>query len=156
MRLRDFDYSTPTAYFVTICSHERRLLFGSISNQNLILNEFGKVVEITWRNLNHFFSIDLDEFVVMPNHFHGIVILKDNFKDPNHSKNSSLISIIQIFKSQSTKRIHSLGNTQQIWQRSYHDIIIRDNDHLNATREYIRNNPINWELDSEHKKSSVG
>lgn len=153
MRFQGFDYSFPTAYFVTICSHDRLNLFGSVSNQNLELTEYGKIVYITWRNLPRYFSIELDEFVIMPNHFHGIVIIKDDFMDALHPKNSSLISIIQTFKSQSTRRIHLLGNNQQIWQRSFHDIIIKDDNHLNNTREYIRNNPINWELDSENNHS---
>lgn len=153
MRLHEYDYSTPTAYFVTICANRHQCLFGSYENHSITMTNVGSVVDITWKNLQKYFNIELDEYVVMPNHIHGVVFIKPDINLTNHSKSPTLISIIQTFKSLSTKRVRTLGFSGQIWQRSFYDRIIRDEIHLNAARDYIHNNPTNWELDSDFRLS---
>ena len=77
LRLPDYDYSLPGAYFITLCTQHRLHLFGHICDGKMILNEFGKIVEEVWINLpNHYPNMECGEFVVMPNHVHGVVILK--------------------------------------------------------------------------------
>lgn len=153
MRLMDFDYSNSGAYFITICTHNRQKLLGLIQNGTLDLSPIGNVVEITWKNLENHFDINVDEYVIMPNYFHGIIWVNPRTKEETPTlkttRKSSLISIVQTFKSLSSKRIHSLGYPNQVWQRSYYETIIRDDEHLNSTREYIQNNPVTWALDEE-------
>ncbi|MFZ0133658.1 MAG: hypothetical protein WAK95_14050, partial [Desulfobacterales bacterium] len=76
IRLKGYDYSQAGAYFVTICTQNRKCLFGEIEDGNLILNCHGQIVSDTWCDLsNHYFRVKLDHFIIMPNHFHGIIIL---------------------------------------------------------------------------------
>lgn len=146
MRLANYDYTTPGAYFVTICSHNRILLFSDIQNGVMNLSLFGEAVSVTWQNLPQNFHVRLDEYAIMPNHFHGILWINP---PGEYQSQSSLISIIKSFKALSSKRIHQSGFSQVVWQRSYYETIIRDEDQLSAAREYIRNNPINWAKDSD-------
>jgi putative transposase len=75
MRLRDYDYSQDGAYFITICAHRRQFLFGRFEDRKLIVNKFGEIVETCWSELpSHYSGIQLDTFIVMPTHVHGIVI----------------------------------------------------------------------------------
>jgi len=79
IRLQGYDYSQNGAYFITLCTHNRECLFGQIQNGQMILNEYGKIVEQCWNNLsNHYDNIELDAYVIMPNHFHGIILITDN------------------------------------------------------------------------------
>ncbi len=151
MRLHEYDYSTSTAYFVTICAYRHQCLFGSYDDHSITLSNVGTVADITWKNLRGFFNIELDDYVIMPNHLHGILTINSETTTTDQIKSPTLISIVQTFKSLTTKRVHALGFSGQIWQRSYYDRIIRDEDHLNAARDYIRNNPLGWELDSDFK-----
>ena len=148
MRLPDYDYSNPGAYLVTICTHARQNMFGAIRDNQVEQSQFGHVIEISWQNMPTFFDITLDEYVVMPNHFHAIVWINDR---SIKSKESQLIAIIQTFKSLATKRIHKLQKSTKsvIWQRSFYESVIRDEVHLNTVREYIIANPINWQSDLE-------
>jgi putative transposase len=126
-------------------------LFGSIDKATTSLSKIGEVADITWNNLSSYFNIEMDEYIIMPNHLHGIIWINSSSKDENDKviTHSSLISIVKTYKSLSSRRIHSLGYPFQIWQRSFYDTIIKDEAHLEATREYIRNNPTNWKLDAD-------
>jgi REP element-mobilizing transposase RayT len=146
MRLANYDYTTPGVYFVTICSHNRIPLFGNIESGVMNLSLFGEAVSVTWQNLPQFFNVRLDEYTIMPNHLHGILWINP---PENDQSQSSFISIIKSFKSLSSKRIHQSGFSEVVWQRSYYETIIRNKDQLNAAREYIKNNPINWAKDSD-------
>ncbi len=76
LRLKNYDYRTPGAYFITLCAHKREYLFGQIINEKMILNHLGIIVESVWQNLPvHYSNIELDQFVIMPNHVHGIIVL---------------------------------------------------------------------------------
>jgi len=79
VRLQNYDYSSEGAYFVTLCTQNRECLFGEIVNEQMVLNEHGKIVEQCWNDLpNHYDNIELDAYVIMPNHFHGIILITDN------------------------------------------------------------------------------
>ena len=173
LRLKGYDYSQEGAYFITICADNRELIFED--------KRFKEIVERCWMDTTRIRpNIELDEFVVMPNHIHGIIIIKykrqrpvgaycntppgkpgraninsplrgkhlDKFKSPSQT----IGSIIRGFKSSSTKKINILRETpgMPVWQRNYHDHVIRDEKDLYSKRKYIRENPLKWELDEEN------
>ncbi len=170
MRLRDYDYSQPGAYFVTICAQHRKCLFGTIIDGKMQLNEIGQIVVECWNRISqHFPSVELDEYVVMPNHTHGIIRLKipehiatrrGEVSSPALNNNShkdevpspTLGRILAYFKYQSTKRINQHRDMQgtRLWQRDYYDHVVRDDPDLQRLRQYIQNNPMKWELDQLH------
>lgn len=165
IRLKGWDYRAESSYFVTINSAERGIpVFGRIENGRVILSSIGKIIEETWKDIpNHFPMAVLDEFVIMPDHVHGIITLIN----PNHSKwlseyinhyrnyatyaeyyskispkKGSLGSVVRSFKSAVTKRVNEeLGKNLFRWQSRYYDVIIKDNRQLKIIRRYIKNNP---------------
>ena len=172
-RLRGYDYSQPCAYFVSICVQHRKCLFGTIIDGKMQLNGIGQIVVECWSRVpQHFLSVELGESVVMPNHFHGIVSwgiseTRDprpfvGARSPRPSENlnnrksqiplPSLGKIMAYFKYQSTKHINQHRNMAgtRVWQRNYHDHIIRDDPDLQRLRQYMQNNPMKWELDQLH------
>jgi REP element-mobilizing transposase RayT len=171
IRLRNYDYSQPGAYFVTICTYQKQSWFGEIKNGQIYLNQLGKIVADEWlKTCKIRPNFKLDEWVIMPNHFHGIVIINDYSGDdqslgardapldlgardaPLQQKPNSLSSCIAGFKSAVTKRINLLRqNTDTpIWQRNYYESILRDEKYLAVVREYIINNPKNWTNDRDY------
>lgn len=168
-RLQGYDYATPGAYFVTIVSFKRAPLFGKIIIDKVQLSRVGKVVEDCWQEIPfHFPRVMLQDFVVMPNHLHGIIEIKDYpngvskgiFVPQKISQKPvtkgpqphSLSAIIGAFKSATTKHIHRLGLIDQkiIWQRNFYDHIIRDDEDHQQIDKYIQHNPINWQNDQEN------
>ncbi len=177
IRLSEYDYSFPNWYYITICTHERRNLFGNIKNGKMILNRFGYVVEEDWIQTKEIRKyVDLDYYVIMPNHLHGVIIIEqsiengrdesnsptgdesgrmqyaptnDKFKSPSHS----LGAIVRGFKSSVTKRLKELsGNSElKIWQRNYYEHIIRNELDIQNIRQYITLNPLKWEIDEYYK-----
>lgn len=162
-RLKDWDYSTPWWYYVTICTKDMKCWFGIIKNGKMKLNDLGKVIEEEWLKTKEIRSnVDLDNFVIIPNHFHGIPIIKDvetsrrdvsKESETGHRpvstqlKPNSLGSIIGQFKSVCTKRIYKLGYRNFLWQKEFYDHIIRNENDLRRIRTDIQNNPLKWELD---------
>ena len=143
-RLKGYDYSSPGAYFITIVTKNRKCYFGHIENDEMILNEFGNIVNNYWKQIpNHFSYVILDEYIVMPNHVHGIIIL-DEFK--TLKKRQPLGVIINQFKRICTITIR-LVEINFGWQPRFHDHIIRDENELNRIRQYIIDNPKNWKSD---------
>ncbi|MFC1613267.1 transposase [Patescibacteria group bacterium] len=178
-RWQGYDYSREGFYFVTICTKNREFYFGDIVGTQdfafiqsqpfpqLQATKIGKIAEECWREIpDHFPFVTLDEFVIMPNHIHGIIIIDDNAKTQNvgtqnvgtqnlaflreyknqfgpQSKNLS--SIIRGFKIGVTK--YANNNLKFAWQPRFHDRIIRNDNELNKIRQYIINNPLKWELD---------
>ncbi len=156
IRLQGYDYRQAGAYYVTICLHggwlqkdgmtsaTNDLRLGDITEGILHLNEYGDIVHDQWVTLpDHHTYLELDEFVIMPNHFHGILVFIENSP-------SSLSKIIGAFKSFSALRINKLRNVQgvPVWKRDYYEHIIRDEADLNRIREYIMNNPTKWSQDT--------
>lgn len=168
IRLKDYDYSQAGAYYVTVCAYNRECLFGNILDGEMRLNDHGRVVEEEWvQTANIRENIELDVFVVMPNHFHGILVITkggdmgegrgtghralmvERFGKPT---SGSLPTIIRYFKSAVTRRISSLrgSSAEPVWQRNYYEHVIRDETELDHIREYIVNNPLKWDLDREN------
>ena len=161
-RLRDYDYASSGAYYVTICTAQRAHLFGEILDGQMILNDVGQIALETWSAIpEHLANVFLDEFVVMPNHIHGIVCIKHptvgaKHAAPLHSASpgfnvdaGSLGAIVRSFKAAVTKRARvSLSKADlHIWQRGYHDHVVRNNSDLERIRTYISTNPLEWHLD---------
>jgi putative transposase len=144
-RLVKYDYSQSGYYFVTICTDNRLKLFGKVENGIITLSPEGKIAEDHWKdNPAHYENICIDEFVVMPNHLHGIIIIKDSQATGLHY---SLSQIVGSYKNVVTKDIRNQGNQDFAWQSSFHDHVIRKDESLEKIREYIYNNPLKWELD---------
>ena len=156
IRLKGYDYTQVGVYFVTVCSYGRLNLFGQASSEGVDLNEFGSLAEAEWLKTGAVRSnVDLDEYVIMPNHFHGILMISGAVGEGTArraptahrfggSVPSSLGAIIGSFKSATTRAINRIRRTpgQPIWQRNYYEHIIRDDTSLNRIREYILTNPI--------------
>ncbi len=162
-RMGGYDYSQAGCYFVTICAQDRQCLFGEIIDDKMVLNEAGRRVVNWWRETeNKFPHVELDEYVLMPNHLHGIVIIHGAFQDRSRpvptrtTKTKSLSELIGAFKTTSSKQIRENGFASFKWQRSFHDHIVRDDDDLNRVREYILNNPLQWALDAENPDNRAG
>ena len=162
MRLRERDYSRPGYYFITIKCDHRDPGFGQITHGEMNLNYFGTIADQCWKTLpDHFPDCALDEFIIMPDHVHGIIELKNETGvsgDANETGESGVGNrhacslqyrqyqripvIIGAFKSASARLIHGSGYPEFKWQKSYYDRILRRNE-LPRIREYIRNNPKN-------------
>jgi len=170
IRLSGYNYAQPNAYFVTMCSNQRECLFGEITDREMRLNEYGQIVHDAWlRSEEIRREIELDAFVVMPNHIHGIVIIHDVGADcirplsrahgraplppaQHQRKPHSLGSFIAGFKSATTRRINAIRDTPglPVWQRNYYEHIIRNEDELHCIRQYIADNPMRCEMDQEN------
>ena len=158
IRLRGHDYAARGVYFVTICVAKNRPLFGVVVNGQMVLNDAGRIAAACWRDIpKHFPQVALDEWVVMPDHVHGIITIRRDgdsaganagAKDfsplpPRPCGTSRTIgSIVRGFKIGVTK----LLDGDSPWQRNYYDIIVRDARALNNIRAYIRNNPVNLDV----------
>ena len=186
LRLRDYDYSQAGAYFVTICTQNRECLFGEIADDEMRLNDAGQMVERWWvKLLTKFPSVETDEYVVMPNHFHGIVVLVgaalcgrpggevvvEVLSDRRHQGHSrpgtghphrgapTLGDIMDWFKTMTTNdyirgvKQHGWATFPgKLWQRNYHEHIIRNEESYQKIADYILNNPAKWAEDKFYKQ----
>jgi REP element-mobilizing transposase RayT len=150
-RLKVYDYSLPGYYFVTICTNDKGNIFGKVINEKMTLNKFGKIVLASWKKLSEMYSYcKLDYFQIMPDHFHGIIIINSVGTSRDLSlqvKTKSLSSLIGVFKTTSSKVIHLTGFKDFKWQRSFYDRIIRNEKELYNIRKYIYENPLRWEIE---------
>jgi len=176
-RLKGFDYTTPGLYFVTICTRERAGVLGDLHAGSIVLSPIGEIVRQTWAEIpGHFPNVDLDEYVVMPNHLHGLLCIVDVTVGAQHPAPAvlgrcaaplrqppqrptrprvipgSLGAIVRTFKSASTRRANLRSGTPgaSFWQRNYYEHVIRDEEGLNHVRAYIKENPLRWSLDKEN------
>jgi REP element-mobilizing transposase RayT len=161
IRLQGYDYSQPGIYFITLCTQNRECLFGEILNGEMRLNEFGKIAHQCWLEMPHHFPhIQLDEFVVMPDHIHGIIVLNNivgakKFSPlqnitPFRSPSKTIGSIIRGFKIGVTKGFRQNTDIYVVWQRNYYEHIIRNKVELNRMRQYIIDNPKKWKTDENY------
>ncbi|MDY6938804.1 MAG: transposase [Cyanobacteriota bacterium] len=149
IRLKGYDYSQNGAYFVTICTWQRQHLFGNIVDRKMQVSNYGHIIQLHWQNLVKYYPyLELDEFVVMPNHLHGILVLTDN-QDSRSIERHGLSEIIRGFKTFSSRKINQTRNLRgvPVWQRSYYEHIIRNEKSLHNIRKYIVDNPLNWAQD---------
>ena len=156
MRLPQYDYSQSGVYFVTICTYQQRSnQFGQVENAKVQLNELGRLVAEEWQRTALIRPlVEVDLFVVMPNHLHGLLQISNTEaeripEDGTTMRANSLGSIIAQFKSIVTKRSRSLANPPSlpIWKRNYYDHIVRNENSLNRIRKYILENPLRWSED---------
>ncbi len=160
IRLPKYDYSQSGAYFVTICTQNRKCFFGQILNNEMQLNDDGMFVSKCWHEIpRHFPHATLDEFVIMPNHIHGIIILENktvgaNNHSPLHNwpkgTSKTIGSMIRGFKIGATKGLREKYPEMNLWQRNYYEHVIRNENDLNQTRQYVINNPLNWRTDDNY------
>ena len=163
LRLPDWDYATPGWYLVTICTHGRVPWFGEVVDGKMVRNELGEVAQKLWGEIpSHHNYVTLDEFIIMSDHIHGILLIsdesetvatlhatspRDNAKSESHHysnispKKGSLSTIIRSYKSAVTREIHKHLSPSFGWQSRYYDHIIRTETDLNNLREYIHLNP---------------
>lgn len=172
IRLRDYDYSSPGEYFITICTQNRECLFGEVVDGEMESNKIGQIALRFWKQIpDRYENVILDAFVVMPNHVHGIVGIEYDMEshpvgaiyelplqddDPEKFRKSRrqmyLSKIIGWYKMNVAKQSNIiLDNTgNRFWQRNYYEHIIRNEKSLNRIKNYIQNNPASWEEDQNH------
>ena len=168
-RLTGFDYSNEGYYFVTICVKDKIEWFGEIKDGKMILNKFGEIVLRCWDDLcNHYTNTKLDEFMIMPNHLHGIIVIESCSRErfetvpyqetvPYKTKHgvSEIVRGLKTFSSRRINETISDGIKFQ-WKKSFYDHIIRNEQDLIRVREYIINNPLKWEEDTENINNPYG
>ncbi|MBD8388249.1 transposase [Dysgonomonas sp. BGC7] len=178
IRLCGYDYSQEGLYFVTICTQDKACLFGNISDDEIVLNDVGKIAKHCWLSIpQHFSNAALHEFVIMPNHIHGIIEIveankhsSDDVKTNKHSPDDTIrfkspsktigsmirgfkIGVMKQYKEYITRaNINSpLQQTPSIWQRNYYEHIIRNEESYRKITEYIYENPKRWQTDDYYK-----
>ena len=168
IRLQGYDYSQAGAYYITVCTRDRECLFGVIVNGRMQLSGAGQIIQSVWDDLPQFYEgIELDAFVIMPNHVHGVIVIRAAVgaihESPLRSKPSALVrimdrrrmllsKIIGRFKMVTSKQINIRRRTSglPVWQRNYYEHVIRDEESLRRIRQYIVDNPAQWEFDREN------
>lgn len=171
IRLKGYDYTQPGAYYITICTEARQCLFGKVVKGQMGLNLLGYIARFCWSQIPaHFPHIQLDTYIIMPDHLHGIlVIIDDTTVGTPHCRvptkeqfgkpvRGSIPTAIRSFKGAVTKQIHGFCETTEvpIWQSGFYESIIRDEESLNCRRQYISENPQRWEDNPqklEHQKN---
>ena len=161
VRLPTHDYTSPGAYFLTICTAHRLCLFGSVRNQGVVLSKLGVLAEVLWRQApSHAEGIDLDAFVVMPNHLHAIVVIPGDGRGTacrgptearpetfSHPRKGSLATLVRSYKPAVTREAGRILGIREVWQRGFYEHVVRGRMQLLRVRDYIENNPIRWATD---------
>ncbi|MBE9166931.1 transposase [Pleurocapsales cyanobacterium LEGE 06147] len=180
IRLPNRNYAGNGYYFVTICTHQKICYFGNIINHQMQLSSIGKIAQRFWLEISqHSKSTYLDEYIIMPNHLHGIIALDNpdnpcrdvtcrrrrsaaNVPTPNHDydlsqimselspQSGSLSTIVRSYKSSVTRWCKQNGFNNFAWQPRFYEHIIRNDGSLDKIREYIVNNPIKWSEDENN------
>ncbi len=162
IRLKEYDYSQIGAYFLTICTYHRQCLLGDMVDGGVVLSSIGTIVVEEWlRSAEIRKEIELDAFVIMPNHLHGIVAIHRGERQTvseclesqrRAMKAKTIGSFVSGFKAAATVRANELCGIpgQSLWQRNYYEHVIRGEKELNRIREYIENNPLRWQIDREN------
>ena len=167
-RLDGYDYSSEGWYFITICTKDHTEWFGKVVNEKMEFNRTGELINRQWLWLkNQYNYITLDDYIIMPNHMHGMLFIKNTGRDnlrivPTTTKVSPelykrrhnlLSKAINAFKTTSSKLIHQSGILEFSWQRSFYDHIIRDEKEFNHIKKYIQENPLKWYYDEKYNCS---
>jgi putative transposase len=183
LRLKGYDYTKRGAYYVTICTQKRQCLLGTINDGKMVLNHAGEMVQKIWNNLSiRCPEIVIDEFIIMPNHVHVIIFIvgaplvgahsveswmcdkdragTDDRAGTRPAPTSSMGDVVGIFKSISTHQYSMNVNANnwpafpgKLWQRNYYERIIRNDDELIRIREYILNNPQQWDYEDNNPQN---
>lgn len=175
-RKPNWDYSKKGIYFITICTKNRKHFFGEIENAEMIFSKIGKIAHDEWLKtleIRKDMNLQFGEFVVMPNHFHGIIIIGDNEFNCNSTgamhrvskeeemqsinsfspQSKNIASIIRGFKSAVTIQARKMGDLDFNWQSRFHDHIVRNFESFDRIQKYIQNNPKKWEEDCFSSKN---
>jgi len=151
LRLKEWDYSFPSYYFITFCTNNREKTLGTVSDDKFLSNEYSSIVEEEIINTeNKRANVKIDCYQIMPNHVHLLILLDNDF--PLDKTNNISIIISQI-KSISSKRIQKAGFVNFKWQKTFYDRIVRNENELAKIRNYIIQNPLRWCLDKYYKSS---
>lgn len=170
LRIKNYDYSQCGFYYITVCTHNKQNLFGEIENNMIKLNHVGKIVAFTLNDLPNHNNINLHQYIIMPNHIHAIIeipnrrersvtVLQIESATIKESRNfhGGIPEIIRQFKTFSSKRINSISDIQnnirsqqKIWQKSYYEHIIRNQEEYIRITKYIIENPVKWQSDKLH------
>lgn len=166
IRIKEYDYTSPGAYFVTLVTYQRDCLFGEIRDAKMASNDLGSIADECWRAIpDHFPFVELGAYVIMPNHVHGIIVIRESVgarhvcpsgyasslqNTPRGPAPHSLGTIVGSYKSAITRRIGREQNATSIWQRNYYEHIIRDDKDLQRITDYIEMNPSWWDDDYEN------
>ena len=150
LRLKGYDYSQAGAYFVTVCTHNRMCLLAAVDDAEMRLSEIGRSVELCWKESPKHFPVVLDQWLVMSNHLHGIIIIAD--ETPFGALRPALGAIVGAFKSAATKCVNQRRRAPgaPLWQRNFYEHVIRNEADLHRVRQYIVDNPIRWAEDPEN------
>ena len=169
VRLKEYDYSQEGYYYITICTKNRECWFGNVVDGEMKLSDIGEIVKKCWMEIpQHFDNAFVDVFVVMPNHFHGIVVIENERNAPCRGlinqtptkwilqKNPKMVlgKIIRYFKAKTSFMIHKIGYHNFAWHRNYYEHIIRNEKKLYYKRKYIMNNSLKWEIDENNPTNS--
>ena len=149
MRLPNYDYSQNGAYFVTICTKNRRYLFsevvGSIheSTAKIKFKPYGRIVDEIINNLSERFDINIDNYIIMPNHIHMIISIenssiKRSIRESTLRNRSTISKVVGYLKMNTSKQVHKINPDKDVWQRSYFDHIFRDEKRLSDKMELYR------------------
>ncbi len=163
IHLPEYDYTIPGAYFVTLCTQDRRPIFGDVMDGCMRLNEAGRMVQAVWEELPARYScVRTDAFIIMPNHVHGIIVLADGpVVSPGHvgeglkpspTQRHGLPEIVRAFKTFSARSVNAIRRSpgRPVWQRGYYERVVRRCEDINRIRAYILDNPRRWELDRDN------
>lgn len=156
VRMKGFDYRTPSYYFVTVCTNDRLSLFGDIQNEEMVLNPSGQMIsQVTYALVDRHPQVTLDSFVVMPNHVHLLIGL--NLDIHLEEPILSLVDAVHWWKTQTTIRYIASVKTcdwprfdKHLWQEGYHDHIVRNDGDFEALQKYVLENPARWGKDTYH------
>ena len=164
-RLKNYDYSYPGWYFITINTYHHQNIFGKIAGKEIRLNSFGRIVQSEWNKSENIRNeIDLDEYVIMPNHFYALVGIDfcDYIKQKavvgnitNNYRPKSISTLISGFKASVTSKIKKFIGMEKeyhVWQSNYYDHIVRNSESLEKIRSYIINNPAVWTQDKYYRQ----
>jgi len=161
----------PGAYFVTVCTRERECLFGHVVNHEMRSNDAGEVARRCWEDIpDHFPLVELDAFVIMPNHVHGIILITESCTGEKsfaptfapttttapQSPSRTIGSIVRGFKIGVTKWFRANSDVYSVWQRGYYEHVVRNEGELTAIREYILSNPARWDEDENNPDFAKG
>ena len=160
-RHQDWNYSSPWWYYLTINTKDHVKCFGTVINEIMELNEMGKIADQYWNETPfHFQKIELDYYIIMPNHIHGILIMNKTVETRHASslqhKNITLSNVVGSFKSAVTKHVRELGYKDFAWQPRFYDRIIRNEKELYNIRKYIKQNPLKWEIEKDNPENIYG
>ena len=157
--IKGYDYTQPGVYYITICTEARQCIFGEVIDGQMQLNLLGHLAHTCWLEIpNHFPRFQLDAFVIMPDHVHGLLVIVDNTPVKTQQRRvptperlgqpvrGSIPTAIRSYKSAVTRLIHKFCETTEVpvWQDGFYESIIRDEVSLNCKRQYITNNPQRW------------